>query len=98
MTSKRLLKDLQERLRTGVQQMPSRIEQEDEWNDDSDDHDTAPTVACPYCRRSIHEESERCPYCGNYISAEEDSANRKPWWIVIGVLICLFLVYRWIAR
>jgi hypothetical protein len=75
--------------------MPRGIEDEDEWNED-DPGDEDATVACPYCRQPIHEESERCPHCGNYISEEDVPPSRKPWWIVIGVLVCLFLIYLWI--
>ncbi|MGO8750292.1 MAG: hypothetical protein ACLQNE_30475 [Thermoguttaceae bacterium] len=81
---------------------------EDDWNDDEDtegDADEAPddddretTVACPYCKRQIHEDSYRCPYCENYISKEDThSSSRKPWWIIVGVLLVLYVVYRWIV-
>src|SRR5262249_54404117 len=57
------------------------------------------TVPCKYCRREIYEESARCPYCEKYISAEydEDVPARKPWWLLVGVLLCLYAVYRWIT-
>jgi ferredoxin-thioredoxin reductase catalytic subunit len=60
--------------------------------EDSDD-----TVPCPYCRREIHEDAQRCPHCGNYISEEDSPPSRKPWWLVAGVILCLYAVYRWIA-
>lgn len=63
-----------------------------DWNDDDD----AETIPCRYCGRQIHEDSQRCPYCENYISEEDAPASRKPWWIIVGVLICLYAVYRWI--
>jgi predicted amidophosphoribosyltransferase len=66
---------------------------EDEW--DSDDEKR--TIPCPHCRRQMHEESQRCPHCGNYISEEDVLPARKPWWIVIGVVLVLYIVYRWIA-
>lgn len=66
--------------------------------DDYEDSEETATVPCPCCRRQIHEESERCPYCGNYLTEEDTPPSRKPWWIVVGVLVCLFLVYLWIAR
>ena len=71
-----------------------------DWDDDEDgdeDGDEDTTIPCPYCRRQIHEESQRCPYCGNYISKEDSVPARKPWWIIIGVIIALYVVYRWIA-
>ena len=61
--------------------MPRRIDIEDEWEDDeeefeSDEGDTEfeaeeddeeATTPCPYCRRQIHEDSQRCPYCENLL-------------------------------
>jgi hypothetical protein len=61
------------------------------------DWDGDDTVPCPYCRKEIHEEAERCPYCENYISAEDAAPARKPWWIVLGAVLCLYIVYRWIV-
>jgi hypothetical protein len=71
---------------------------EDVWDDDEDADmgEEEPTIPCPYCKRQIHEDSPRCPYCENYIS-EEDIPARKPWWIYVGAVLCLYVVYRWIA-
>jgi hypothetical protein len=74
--------------------------EEEEWDNDEDesvDDDEEPTVPCPYCKRQIHEDSPRCPYCEHYISEEDAPSKRKPWWIVIGALLGLYVVYRWIA-
>ena len=78
--------------------MPRRTAIGDEWEDDPDDEcdgdsddDESETVPCPYCRRPIHEDAERCPYCEQYISAEETPLP-KPAWIVIGAIIALLLV------
>jgi hypothetical protein len=68
---------------------------DDDW--EQDEVDAEATVPCPYCRCKIHDESERCPHCGNYISEEDPPPRRKPWWIVVGVVVCLYLVYRWIT-
>lgn len=71
---------------------------EDDWDDEEDDFgedEDEPTIACPYCGAEIHEEAQRCPACGEYLSAEDAPARRRPWWIVIGVVVCLWLVYRW---
>lgn len=66
------------------------------WTPDheSDGDDTS---ECPYCRKQIYADSPRCPHCGNYISAEDSVPARKPWWIIVGALFCLFAVYRWIV-
>jgi hypothetical protein len=73
---------------------------DDGYDDDMDDDDAyndddEPTVACPHCRAEIHEDSQRCPVCGEYISTEDAPYQPKPVWIVIGVAVCLLLVYLW---
>jgi hypothetical protein len=70
---------------------------DDEFDGDYVDDEDEPTIACPYCREPIHEDAQRCPHCESYISAEDAPPARKPWWIVIGVIICLYIVYRWIV-
>lgn len=56
-----------------------------------------PTIPCPYCGQHIHEESQRCPHCENYISDEDTPPSRKSWWIILGALAGLYVVYRWIV-
>jgi hypothetical protein len=82
--------------------MPRRVTDHEEWDEDDwqhssddDDSDEGSTVACPYCKRPIPEDVPRCPYCENYISDEDVSPSRKPLWIVVGVLVCLYIIYRW---
>lgn len=75
--------------------------EEEEWDDDPDadeGEDEEDTIPCPYCRRDIHEDAQRCPYCESYISREDAPPGRKPWWIILGVVACLYVVYRWIFR
>jgi hypothetical protein len=89
--------------------MARRIDDEDDWGNEDDEwrgddlegdsaDDDESTSPCPYCNRPIHEDAERCPYCEQYISEEDlPTAARKPWWIIIGTLLCLYVVYRWIV-
>ena len=84
--------------------MPRHVAEENEWEDEGDwrpDDDRAGddddgTVPCPYCQRPMHEDSPRCPHCENYISKEDAPPRRKPWWIVLGCLLCFYVIYRWI--
>jgi predicted RNA-binding Zn-ribbon protein involved in translation (DUF1610 family) len=77
--------------------MARRIGTEDSWDDEVPPDDDDLTVECPHCGQQIYEESERCAYCEKYISDEDSPPTRKPWWIIVGVLVCLYVVYRWIA-
>jgi hypothetical protein len=70
---------------------------DEDWDDGPEDEEGEPTVPCPYCKRDIHEDAQRCPYCENYISEEDKPPARKPWWLIVGVLLCLYAVYRWIT-
>jgi hypothetical protein len=80
-------------------------DEEDDWlegNPDDeddvypDDEDEEPTIPCPHCGAEIHEDSERCPSCEAYISKQDAPPSPKPWWFIVGVIACLYVVYRWI--
>lgn len=90
--------------------MARRVAEDEDWGEDDDsdfdgveedevdgDDDEEPTIPCPYCQRQIHEDAQRCPYCERYISAEDAPPAQKPWWIIVGILVCLYIVYRWIV-
>jgi len=77
-------------------EMDDELEECDEDDEDCDDLDDESTMPCPYCRREIHEDAQRCPYCEQYISVEDAPAGPKPWWIILGVILCLLLVLGWL--
>lgn len=77
--------------------MPRRVAEEADWEDEDSSDDEEETISCPYCKRQIHEDSVRCPHCEQYLSEEDAPPSRKPWWIIVGVLLCLYAVYRWIV-
>lgn len=78
-----------------------RWDDADDWDDEDDDEPLDEgddgLAPCPYCGREILEESERCPHCASYISREDAPYERKPWWIIIGVIAGLYAVFRCIA-
>lgn len=59
------------------------------------DDDEEPTLSCPHCHREIHEDALHCPHCEQYLSAEDTPSQRKPWWIIIGAILCLFVAILW---
>ena len=70
---------------------------DEDFDDDLIDEDEEPTIQCPYCRREILEDLVRCPHCERYISQEDGPSQPKSWLIVIGVVLCLYVVYHWIV-
>ena len=85
--------------------MPVHRDHEDDWEEDEsawDDTDEGgdnddDTIPCPYCKRPIYEDAQRCPYCEHYLSEEDAPPARKPWWVIVGVVLCLYVIYRWIS-
>jgi hypothetical protein len=81
--------------------MAYRGYEEDAWDDEDEawdgDDDAEPTIDCPHCGSEVHEDAQRCPQCGTYLSEEDAPAAARPWWIVLGVIACLYVVYRWIV-
>lgn len=77
--------------------MPRHYATDDDWDDGFDVDNAAddPTEPCPHCGEPVYEDADRCPYCGSFISDADRAAPRKPWWILLGVAVCLYLVYRW---
>ena len=73
---------------------------EDEDDDyagfDTSDPDADSTAECPYCGETIYEDAERCPQCGEYVPSEDAPAERKPAWVIAGVIVCLAIVLLWI--
>ena len=52
-------------------------------------------LPCPYCLAVLYEESTRCSHCGMLLS-QDGISSRKPWWVILGVLICLAVSIYWI--
>ena len=65
--------------------------------DESDQSDEPAEAICPYCRRQISEEAQRCPHCGSYLS-DEALPRRRPWWWIVAVILLLLLLLRYLMR
>jgi hypothetical protein len=71
--------------------------EDDEVDDDyGAQDDDEPMEPCPHCGEEIYEDAQRCPHCGQYVSQEDSPRRPKPWWIVIGAILGLYAVFRWI--
>lgn len=68
--------------------MPRRHE---DWEEEES------TIPCPHCQEEIHEDAQRCPYCEKYLGDEDAPPGRKPWWMILLAVVCLWVVYRWIV-
>ena len=86
--------------------MGCHCDNSDDWNDgcncgdcgsDFGDDEADATIPCPYCGREMYEDAPRCPHCGQYISEEDAPPGRSPWWIILGVVLCLCAIWVWVA-
>lgn len=65
--------------------------------DEPDQDDENNTDTCPHCGREIYDDCERCPHCENYLTNSAGRSSRRPWWLIIGVTLCLYVILRWIV-
>jgi hypothetical protein len=94
----------------GMIPMACRCRETQDWDDDDcgDDREACgcesgdssetddATMPCPYCGETIYDDAPQCPHCGQYILADDIRSQRQPWWIIIGVLLCIGAVLVWI--
>lgn len=68
---------------------------DEEWvdEDDSDDSDDD-LLACPSCKKAVHEDTQKCPYCGDWVTpvSLEQRSKRMVWVLVILLMIVLLIV------
>lgn len=68
---------------------------DDPIESDMDESDEPELVACPYCRKMIGEDAQRCHHCGNYI-LPDDTPGRIPWWLLVGAVLAAVAVLTWV--
>jgi uncharacterized paraquat-inducible protein A len=67
---------------------------DEDWVDDPDDE--SETVPCPSCGKDVYEDAAYCPHCDADLTETAERSPRKPWWIILGSLACMYAFYRWI--
>jgi hypothetical protein len=67
----------------------------EDWTDGPDSESA--TLPCPRCGREVYEDAPYCPHCdADLAEAAERNPPRKPWWIILGTVACLWIFWRWI--
>ena len=63
--------------------------------DEFDDDDGTRTITCADCGAEVYEDAPQCPICGEYISSSSGSLwqGRPGWWIVLGLLGIIAVIY-----
>lgn len=69
----------------------------DDDDGDGNDDEGGDTVKCPHCGKQVYEDAEQCPSCGKYISDEDAPTGRKTIFMILGTIVCLYIIIRWIA-
>lgn len=66
---------------------------EDEVVDEEDDSE-AEMLACPVCRKPVHEDAQQCPHCGDWIIPVDprESSRRWIWAVAAGLVIAGFVL------
>jgi hypothetical protein len=83
--------------------MRNTTHNDDDWDDDEgvedwDQDNEQETYPCPYCGKEVYEDAERCPRCEKYISGEDATTTRKPWWFVVALVLALTMLLGWVLR
>jgi len=65
--------------------------------DESDMTDEPATFPCPYCKRELTEDAERCDYCGAYLS-HEDAPKPMRWTWYVGVILVIAILLVWLMK
>ncbi|MBA4186644.1 MAG: hypothetical protein C0467_01360 [Planctomycetaceae bacterium] len=86
---------------------PEEDDDDEDWDEDEydpEDPETYPaglydddgpaTVACPYCKAEILEDSEQCPKCGEFISREDHASGMRwsAWLLIVLMLLAVGLM------
>ncbi|MGC9260829.1 MAG: hypothetical protein ACP5I8_12265 [Phycisphaerae bacterium] len=59
---------------------------EEDWKIENHIH----TAVCPYCHKTIFDDTPRCPFCGQYLTSRQLLRNNRSGWKIFGIIM-LFL-------
>jgi hypothetical protein len=64
-------------------------------SDESNDDDGTATVTCAACGSDIYEDAPQCPVCGEYVTSIGGTVwgGRSGWWIALGLLGIIAVIY-----
>jgi len=70
------------------------------WDDDADEEwvedDGEPdddVLACPSCRRPVHEDAQQCPHCGDWMTPVAPSSRTQRWaWVAVVIVLALCMI------
>jgi len=71
-------------------------DEEDPDSVDANSDDSVDTRPCPYCGKPVYEQAELCPHCRSYISREDVSNRRWPWWVWAGIVLAILGSIPWL--
>ena len=82
-----------------------KIYREDETDDTPPDprtqEQTSPRDSrlgpCPHCGGLIYADAARCPHCDHTFRRriQQESSRRPPLWVIIGAILALLAVLKW---
>jgi len=53
---------------------------------------------CPFCRRIVYEDAERCPHCGHLIARGESGGGASMWIVITTVAVIGLILLLWGMR
>lgn len=76
--------------------MPSTDDWDDRDDEGVDDDDVGDDLtsdgdllACPSCRRAVHEDTQRCPHCGDWIVPVEAGGHGKRLLLIVTAILLI---------
>ena len=66
---------------------------DEEWIDDECEDSADDLLACPSCKRAVHEDTQQCPHCGDWITPVAiEPLVKRVIWLTAAVLVILSMI------